>query len=70
MGEAEVYGLGHLGMFDYGGPQVIFVGRSERGLWERHGKRAIVPKEFVENQRRWHLTIGGKPGSEIKPCDC
>lgn len=70
LGEARVYGLGHLGLAYFGGPQVIFVGRSERRIWERHGKRAVIPKGFVENARRWHLTIGGKPGSEIKPCDC
>lgn len=70
LGEAKVYGFGHLGLATFGGPQVIFVGRSERGIWERHGKRAVIPEKFVENSTRWHLKIGGKPGSEIKPCDC
>lgn len=70
LGEAQYYGLGHLGLAAFSGPQVIFMGRSEKGIWERHGKRASIPKKFVENAKRWHLTIGGKPGSEIKPCDC
>ncbi|OKL61632.1 hypothetical protein UA08_03378 [Talaromyces atroroseus] len=70
LGEAQVYGLGHLGVFQYAGPQVIFIGKSAQGEWERIGKRTTIPKSYVDNAGRWHLTIGGPPGSEFTPCNC
>jgi Heterokaryon incompatibility protein (HET) len=70
LGDARVYGLAHLGLFQYGGPQVMFVGKSEQGEWERIGMRTTIPQSFVDNASRWHLTIGGPPGSQFTPCNC
>ncbi|KAH8703875.1 hypothetical protein BGW36DRAFT_93271 [Talaromyces proteolyticus] len=70
LGDAQVYGLSHLGLYQFAGPQVMFIGKSNQGEWERLGKRTTIPKSFVNGARRWHLTIGGPPGSQFTPCDC
>lgn len=69
LGKAEFYLLAHLGMAQFQGPAVIYVGKSKNGVWERVSKRTTIPNSFL-GKARSHLRIGGPPGAEILPCDC
>lgn len=70
LGSTELYGLAHLGLAAFQGPAVIFIGKSQAGIWERLGSRTTIPKSFTGKAKKSHLRIGGPPGAKITPCNC